>query len=225
MPHGGADHAGAEGVDADAVRGEFQGEGLGDADYRELGAAVGGHARGAALAGDGCRVHDGGIVGGAQCAQGGAGHQEDALGVHGEDLVPLRFAELLDWAAVHHAGVVDQHVQAAEGVHGRLHRCRARFRVGDVERRAAHVAETAEAAHRVLHLRLRAQLVAPAPAGRQVGDHHLVPCLQKALGNALADAASAARDQNRSRHDSPLQHAKSRTCLAQTHALAGLPRQ
>ena len=225
LPHGRADHARAQRIDADAVRREFQGEGLGDAHHRELGAAVGGHARGAALAGDGRRVHHRRIARRAQCAEGGAGHQEDALHVHSEDRVPPRFAELLERPAVHHAGVVDQHVQAAEGVHGRLHGCGAGLGIRDVERRAAHVAEMAEVARGFLHLRLRAELVAPAAAGGQVADHHLVPGFQEALGDALADAPGAACDQDRSRHDSPLHQPKTPTRLAQRHARGGLARQ
>ena len=177
---------------------QFLSEGLGNADHRPLRAAIGGKPGRTALAGDRCRIDDRRVVGCPETRHGGASHQKHPLDVDREDPVPLGFAEFLNGAAVDDAGIVEQNIQAAEGVDGGANRLFAGGRVGDVEGRALDFPERRQLGDRARHLGVRTERVTPIAARRQIGDHHPVARFEEALRHAFANAAGTAGHEYRS---------------------------
>ncbi len=107
--------AGGDGVDADAVRGDVEGGAAGEGHHAGLGRGVVG------LAGLGAPAQDGGVVDhrspvalGHHLAQRGPGAAERAGEGDVEDPEPLLVGHVQDGGGAAQAGVVDQHVDAAE---------------------------------------------------------------------------------------------------------------
>ena len=120
--HDGLGHAaggdGGDDVADDVVLGALLGEGLCEADHAQLGSRVVGLAEVAEQAGGGGGVDDATELLLAEVRPGGAGALVAALDVDLEDEVPVGVLDVLEAHVAQDAGVVDQDVNATEGLDG-----------------------------------------------------------------------------------------------------------
>ncbi len=110
----GAEGAGLDDGDVDAERGEFGGEGFGEAFDGELGGVVEAPAGAADEAADGGEIEDVAAALFAEVRQEGAGDVDEAEDVGVEDRHELVFGDLFEGSGDAVAGVVDEDVDAAE---------------------------------------------------------------------------------------------------------------
>src|SRR5690606_28196088 len=124
-----------DGVDPDAVPGQFDGRRLGEVGDRGFGCAVGLHAAARLEAAHGGQVDDGAAAVSGHVTGGVAGARHDAEQVDAEHALEVGEVVVQE-AAVHGAGdarVVAHDVQAAEGGDGVIDQGRDLFRVGHVD--------------------------------------------------------------------------------------------
>ena len=119
LSHAGGGHGGDD-VGDDVVLGALLGEGLGEADHGELGSRVVGLAEVAEQASGRGGVDDTAVLLLAEVGPGGAGALVRAADVDLEDEVPVLVLHVLEADVAQDAGVVDEHVDAAEGLDGGL---------------------------------------------------------------------------------------------------------
>ena len=113
---------GEDGVDADAVYAELDGKGSGEADDAPFRGAVGAAQGEAEFSGGGAEVDDAAAACGAEQRGGASGAMEHAGEIGLEDGVQLLGGDVFgELGGPGDAGVVDQHVHAAEMVGGGLH--------------------------------------------------------------------------------------------------------
>lgn len=182
LPLAGVDEAEADGVDADAVGGQFPGEGLGEVEQSGAGGAGGDQARGGFAGEDGVEVDDGGGVGGAQQRQGGVQRVEDAVELQLQLVAPVSGGALGEGLHAGLAGVVDEAVEPAEAVLYAVDQAAYRLGVADVADGGVQPVVVAEGGQR-----FRA-----AAAG---GD--LRALVEEHTDGGASDARAAARDEDR----------------------------
>ena len=113
----GGEVAGSDGVDLDAARGPLVGEGLGELGHAAFGGGVGGYADASLEAEEGGDVDDfASGVAGDDAAGGKLGELKDGGEVDLEDVLPGFELSGFGGVAVDSAGVVDEDVDAAEGI-------------------------------------------------------------------------------------------------------------
>src|SRR2546421_3076150 len=112
----GVDEAGADRVDGDAVRREFDGQRLGQADHTVLARGVGHGQLHALLSTGGGDVDDPppAAFTRTRALQPAAGHPEHAVEIDVDEPFPRLVRQLVGGSAAPHTGVVDQDVDAAE---------------------------------------------------------------------------------------------------------------
>jgi hypothetical protein len=108
--------AGRNGVDGDAARAEFAGEGAGELFHGAFGRDIGSVSRHRARGGGTGKIDDPSAIG--QAGGGLLTREENAFDVDGKDAVELGFGGGADGFGEHDAGVVDKNVQPAEMCEG-----------------------------------------------------------------------------------------------------------
>ena len=126
--HVGQDHAGGDGVDPDARRGQLLGQCLGHGDDGPLAGRVADLAGGPHLSPHGGQIDDAPGLVAEHPRQHRVDAVVDAVYIDGEEPVPGLLADLIDKTVVGDGGVVDQHVHRPEVPESRAHG----FRVGHV---------------------------------------------------------------------------------------------
>src|SRR6266404_2272478 len=130
---GGDRAARADGVDVDVVTGELERGDAGHADDGALAAGVDGVGRAReALAGDRGDVDDDAAAAGNHLARHALQAEEHALAVDAHDAVPVGLGEIHDVRAPGDAGIVDQHIDAAERLDHAAHHLVDARQVADV---------------------------------------------------------------------------------------------
>lgn len=129
---GGADEAGADDVGAHTVFGAFFGEDFAEADEAVFGGDVGGFEFGGFFGVDGADIDDGAAFLGVHVFQAGAGGEECAVEMDGEEFFPIGEGEIDQGFDDLDAGVADQHVDPAEFFEGGIDAVLNLLLVGDV---------------------------------------------------------------------------------------------
>src|SRR5664279_2215167 len=113
--------------------------------------------------------------------------------MHIDDVLPVRMAHLVEDDVAQYAGVVDQNVDAAEGIERRLDDLLGIFRLGNRKRGgdglAAGFLDEADS-----FLRGTFVMAGAVAAGANVADHHARVFGRQQHGNATADAAPCPGD-------------------------------
>src|ERR671916_1726778 len=190
----GGDHvrvyeARADGVHGDAVAGELQRGGLGEAEHPALGRRVVGLADVPRLPDEGAHVDDLAAPGLGHVRQHGVNGVERAVEVHLDDLVPVVHGQLPQSLVYVDAGVVDEHVHPTEVAYGLVYELLRLLGVRDVrlnrDRLPAGLFDLVD------------QLLRGLLAARVV-DHYLRPAGGEFLGDRRPKPPASPRDDHHS---------------------------